>query len=216
MMKTHPFAGASFFMPARLSFLRHARAMRQLVYGALITAILITVSASVPAAPVYVWTDADGVRHYSDRATSPRAHRADQSIRALAVPPAGPTPDAAPAPPGAPHTPRILSPAPGARIVDPRGEATISVMIPDGLDPDERLIYRLDGRVLENAPPRATRLAVDRLAPGRHELDVELVAHDTLTGRTDHVVFEMALGAGSAAGPASTPAPGERAGRPPS
>ncbi|MBH03121.1 MAG: hypothetical protein CMP08_03195 [Xanthomonadales bacterium] len=212
MMKTHPFAGASFFMPARLSFLRHARAMRQLVYGALITAILITVSASVPAAPVYVWTDADGVRHYSDRATSPRAHRADQSIRALAVPPAGPTPDAAPAPPGAPHTPRILSPAPGARIVDSRGEAMISVMVPAGLGVNERLVYRLDGRLLEEAPPRATRLAIDRLAPGRHELDVELVAHDTPTGRADHVVFEIALDPAAA----GEPAPSERAGRPPS
>ena len=185
-------------------------------YCYLIVAVLVTVGASALAAPVYVWTDAAGVRHYSDRAASPAARRADQSIRALAEPADSPATTSAATPPGASHTPRIVTPDPGARIVDPRGEATISVMIPDGLDPDERLIYRLDGRVLENAPPRATRLAVDRLAPGRHELDVELVAHDTLTGRTDHVVFEMALGAGSAAGPASTPAPGERAGRPPS
>ncbi|ROO30981.1 hypothetical protein SAJA_03770 [Salinisphaera japonica YTM-1] len=185
-------------------------------YCYLMVAVLVTVGASALAAPVYVWTDAAGVRHYSDRAASPAARRADQSIRALAEPADSPATTSAATPPGASHTPRIATPGPGARIVDPRGEATISLMIPDGLGPDERLIYRLDGRVLEDAPPRATRLAVDRLVPGRHELDVELVAHDTPTGRTDHVVFEMALGAGSAAGPTSTPAPGERAGRPPS
>lgn len=185
-------------------------------YCYLIVAVLVTVGASALAAPVYVWTDAAGVRHYSDRATSPEAHRADQSIRALTEPFDNPAPNSAPMTSGATHKPRILAPSPGARIADPRGEATISVMIPDGLGPDERLVYRLDGRVLGDAPPRATRLAVDRLAPGRHQLDVELVVNDTPTGRTDRVVFEMALGPGSAAGPASTPAPNVREGRPPS
>lgn len=169
-----------------------------------ITLCLLLAATGVAAAapPIYVWTDEQGIRHYSDRATHGATRRATPAIRALSD--VSPEPTDAPASRTA-HTPRIISPVDGSTLAPGQREVMIAVGLSGGLGPNERLVYRLDGRELDAIPPRATRLAVDRLGVGRHELDVTLMAHDTSTGRRDRVVFDVAPASGS-----STPQPNAR------
>lgn len=180
-------------------------------------------SAAGAGASVYTWTDANGVRHYSDQAGDRGARPADLSVRALPSPPA-PEPSSGPAsnglsldrndggprtPTSATHEPRILEPAANAIIDNAARQAMVSIALGDGdgLADDETLAYRLDGRALDDAPARATRLVVDRLAPGRHRLEVSLLVHGEDTGRTDAVNFVVA--------PAGQTAQAPSDGRPP-
>tara|TARA_B100002052_G_scaffold283896_1_gene295261 strand:- start:2732 stop:3295 length:564 start_codon:yes stop_codon:yes gene_type:complete len=187
-------------MPACGAFLRHLEAMTRTIT----LCLWLIASAGVSAAPLYVWTDAKGIRHYSDRAVSGASRLDEPAVRT-------PRPTQAEASSSAPqsvHAPRILSPVSNATIEQGQAGVMISVSVPDGLGPDEELVYRLDGRELDTIAPRTTRLAVERLEVGRHELDVTLVDHDTPTGRRDRVVFDVA--------PPGDPSASQADARPPS
>ncbi|WP_158583514.1 DUF4124 domain-containing protein [Salinisphaera sp. Q1T1-3] len=176
---------------------------------------LVFMGAAAPAlATVYTWTDAKGVTHYSDRAGARGAEPMRLQVRALGdtTPHAVSAGDAkaSTAATGsqsqATHAPRIVSPSSDAVIDAAAGSMVVSVAIGDDatLTPDETLVYRLDGRVLEAAPPTATRLAIDNLAPGRHQLSVTLARNGQEIGRQDAVTFTVAAADQSPSGDAAT------------
>ncbi|HET7313311.1 DUF4124 domain-containing protein [Salinisphaera sp.] len=169
-------------------------------------------------ATVYTWTDAQGVRHYSDTSRAPGARVANVKT--------GPTPANAPgapsdasvangAPAGDARALNIISPQPGQMFTNDQGQIPVSIIVGSGgtaqLGDGEALRYRLDGAPIGDGPTQATRLTLSNVAAGTHTFSATLLYRGHAVQRSDPVSFRVERGH------ASTPAKSlTHADRPPS
>lgn len=150
-------------------------------------------------AEIYTWVDDQGVRHYSDRATSAQAREADlpgiQTVEGTDPGRAGRRSQdwnnaAADRPPDS-RLPELLQPQPQAMIRS-AGVVPIAVAVgEDGLRAGEQVVYYLDGSPVAGSPTSALQLQLGGVPPGSHTLSVALLYQGTELRRTDAITFFM-------------------------
>lgn len=167
---------------------------------------------------IYTWTDAQGVRHYSDVSRPPGAHRAR-----LAHPPVAsastngaPTHESDQTQPGDARALDVVSPQQGQVFTNAQGKVPVSVIVGSngdkgGLGEGESLRYRLDGGPIGQAPIQDTRLTLSRVSAGPHTLSVTLLYRGHAVQHSAAVSFRVNRRAGS-----TSSSPNMTATRPPS
>lgn len=143
-------------------------------------AILLACCASAAAdTPVYRWTDAQGVVHFSATPHEPGQAPVQlpglQSADAVAVDAGNATPSSAPAPVAAAAgaAPRIVAPADGTTLRDTQNLVPVTVAVV--LEPGQGLLYYLDGKVQNDAPTRETHFILQQVWRGEHKIAVAVV-----------------------------------------
>lgn len=176
------------------------------------------VTALPAQATIYTWTDAQGVRHYSDIAR-PGA----RTVQLKRMPNGGASASSASAGSGA--TPggdaralNLVSPAQGQVFTSRQGQVPVSVVVGNndhkaGLGDGESLRYKLDGKPVGSGPTRHTRLTLSNVAAGPHTFRVTLLYRGHAVQHSDAVTFRVERST-HAPPPQSTPDTGNR--RPPS
>lgn len=169
-------------------------------------------------AAIYTWTDAQGVRHYSDVARPPGAHRArlTHPPMASASTNATLTHGSDQAQPGDARALDVISPQQGQVFTNAQGQVPVSVIVGSngdkaGLGDGESLRYRLDGGPIGQAPTQDTRLTLSQVSAGSHTLSVTLLYRGHAVQHSTAVSFHVNRRAGST--PSS---PHMTASRPPS
>lgn len=176
---------------------------------------------ALPAqATIYTWTDAQGVRHYSDIAR-PGA----RTVQLKRMPNGGASPastgsgGSGAAPGGDARALNLVSPAEGQVFTSRQGQVPVSVVVGNnndnnaGLGDGESLRYKLDGKPVGSGPTRNTRLTLSNVAAGPHTFSVTLLYRGHAVQHSDAVTFRVDRSA-HAPPPQSSPDTGNR--RPPS
>ncbi len=183
-------ARALFYACGTRYFKRMNRALLLLILGLL-------GSVLAAHAEIYTWVDAQGVRHYSDRAAGPQARAADlpgiQTVEGSDAAPAAKNDNAVSArQPQQSRSPELLQPQPQDTIRSAQGVVPIEVSIgDDGLRSGEQVVYYLDGAPVAESPTEALQFQLGGVPRGAHTLSVALLYQGRELRRTDAVTFYM-------------------------
>ncbi|MGB7756132.1 MAG: DUF4124 domain-containing protein [Salinisphaera sp.] len=177
--------------------------------------------AIAPAhATIYTWTDAHGVRHYSDTSQpGAKAAQLSQSPAAGAPSRAATSLDqSSKTAEGDSRALTVISPQQGQVFASEQGQVPVSIIVGNnddksGLGDGESLRYELDGGAIGPGPTRNMRLTLSNVAAGSHTFSVTLLYRGHAVQHSDAVTFRVERG--SDARPAQPP-PATADGRPPS
>lgn len=176
--------------------------------------------AAPAQATIYTWTDAQGVRHYSDtsRPGAKPAQLAQAPISSASPSPASGSSRSGGPPRGDARALDVISPQQGQVFASGPGQVPVSVIVgsnddKSGLADGESLRYELDGGSIGPGPTQNTRLTLSNLAAGSHTFSVTLLYRGHAVQRSDTVTFRVERGSNST--PAQPP-PATADGRPPS
>lgn len=149
-------------------------------------------------AAIFTWTDAQGVRHYSDVSRPPGAHRAQLTHipMASASTNAAPTHGSDHTQPGDARALDVVSPQQGQVFTNAQGRVPVSVIVGSNgdkadLDDGESLRYRLDGQPIGQAPTQETRLTLSKVSAGSHTLSVTLLYRGRAVQHSAAVSFRV-------------------------
>lgn len=149
------------------------------VSGCCVVLAMMTAMSAAAGDPVYRYTDADGVVHYTDRAPDRHAKPLDLAPLSGTTPSRKPTfysPEALRQ--AARFAVRIESPTPDQRLPQGRLPLIAAASVMPALVSGFHLVYQVDGRSISGAPVDDLSIPMGPLTPGPHDLVVVLFDAD--------------------------------------
>lgn len=189
-------AGRALFIDAAAG---HTVAMKTNVLSAL---ILLFAAGSAQAA-IYTWVDPQGVRHYSDNASTPTARQAQlpglqaadgnaDALRELQAQADSAAADTS-ANTGDPRAVVFTQPSDGQTLRNTQAQVSVALTIggTSALKDGEQITYYLDGKPIPDMPTTQTRLTLAQVRRGTHTISAALSYRGREIKRTTPLTFHM-------------------------